>query len=59
MRNALYQGNSTKLINELSEEECFKKATAHSIKSNHMKDRYIILRFLGFYIYFSKIYNIE
>ncbi|MBF7046923.1 DUF262 domain-containing protein, partial [Campylobacter volucris] len=45
MRNALYQGNSTELINELSKEECFKKATAHSIKSNHMKDRYIILRF--------------
>ncbi|EAL9952893.1 DUF262 domain-containing protein, partial [Campylobacter jejuni] len=28
MRNALYQGNSTELINELSKEECFKKATA-------------------------------
>ncbi|EHL8739233.1 DUF262 domain-containing protein, partial [Campylobacter jejuni] len=40
MRNALYQGNSTELINELSKEECFKKATAYSIKSNHMKDRY-------------------
>ncbi|EFO9199195.1 DUF262 domain-containing protein, partial [Campylobacter jejuni] len=39
MRNALYQGNSTELINELSKEECFKKATAYSIKSNHMKDR--------------------
>ncbi|EOH4745895.1 hypothetical protein ACLQ8S_001610, partial [Campylobacter coli] len=34
MRNALYQGNSTELINELSKEECFKKATAYSIKSN-------------------------
>ncbi|EDO8217856.1 DUF262 domain-containing protein, partial [Campylobacter jejuni] len=30
MRNALYQGNSTELINELSKEECFKKATAYS-----------------------------
>ncbi|EIC2946295.1 DUF262 domain-containing protein, partial [Campylobacter jejuni] len=29
MRNALYQGNSTELINELSKEECFKKATAY------------------------------
>lgn len=57
MRNALYQGNSTELINELSKEECFKKATAYSIKSNHMKDRYIILRFIGFYIHFSGIYN--
>ncbi|EGO1113428.1 DUF262 domain-containing protein, partial [Campylobacter jejuni] len=52
-----YQGNSTELINELSKEECFKKATAYSIKSNHMKDRYIILRFIGFYIYYSKITN--
>ncbi|EBD1720887.1 DUF262 domain-containing protein, partial [Campylobacter coli] len=57
MRNALYQGNSTELINELSKEECFKKATAYSIKSNHMKDRYIILRFIGFYIYYSKTNN--
>lgn len=55
MRNALYQGKSTELINELSKEECFKKATANSIKSNRMKDRYIILRFIGFYIYFSKV----
>lgn len=57
MRNALYQGKSTKLLNELSNGDAFKKATNNSIKSNHMKDRYIILRFLGFYIYFSKKYN--
>lgn len=51
MRNALYQGESTKLIKELSELESFKKATGDSIKSNRMKDRYMILRFIGFYLY--------
>lgn len=59
MRNALYQGESTKLINELSNLEVFKKATDYSIKSNHMRDRYIILRFIGFYLYHSNIGNIE
>lgn len=55
MRNALYQGRSTELINKLSQEQAFKKATANSIPSKRMKDRYIILRFIGFYMYFSKI----
>lgn len=56
MRNALYQGQSTQLINELSQLESFKQATDYSIKPTHMKDRYIILRFIGFYLrYFKKI----
>lgn len=60
MRNALYQGESTKLIKKLSESDDFKNATDHSIKSNYMKDRYIILRFIGFYLYYSKnLGNIE
>lgn len=54
MRNALYQGQSTKLLKELSELDSFKKATNNSIKPKQMKDRYIILRFIGFYLYFSK-----
>ena len=54
MRNALYQGESTRLLKELSELDSFKKATNNSIKSKQMKDRYIILRFIGFYLYFSK-----
>mgnify|MGYP004455517367 CR=1 FL=1 len=51
MRNALYQGASTKLIKELSCDENFKKATSltgDAIKS--MKDRYLILRFIVFYL---------
>lgn len=54
MRNALYQGESTKLIKKLSELNSFKQATDNSISPKKMKDRYIILRFLGFYLYFSK-----
>lgn len=50
MRNALYQGNSTKLLNKLSELEVFKEAIGRS-KSKRMKDKYIILRFIGFYLW--------
>lgn len=50
MRNALYQGTSTRLIKEMSELENFKKATAYSLNSNTMKDRYLILRFVSLYL---------
>lgn len=48
MRNALYQGNSTRLLTMLAEREEFKRATGYSISSTHMKDRYIILRAITF-----------
>ncbi|ARR01854.1 DUF262 domain protein [Campylobacter vicugnae] len=51
MRNALYQGASTKLIKDLSCDENFKlatKLTEEAVKS--MKDRYLILRFIVFYL---------
>lgn len=51
MRNALYQGASTRLLNELAESEEFKDATGHSISPLHMKDKYIILRALSFYLW--------
>ncbi len=50
MRNAIYQGESTKLLKKLSELEIFKKATGNSINAKKMKDRYLILRFLSFYL---------
>jgi len=53
MRNALYQGKATKLLKELAEYEEFKKATDYSINQKRMKDRYLILRFLAFYLYFQ------
>lgn len=55
MRNALYQGYSTKLLNKLSKSENFKKATDNSIPSKRMKDRYLILRFLSFYLWKQKL----
>ncbi len=50
MRNALYQGPATHLLHELSESKEFRQATGDSIKSIRMKDRYVILRFLSFYM---------
>lgn len=51
MRNALYQGNATKLITRLAKQEVFVEATEHSIPANHMKDRYLVLRFTAFYLW--------
>lgn len=51
MRNALYQGTATCLLNELAENENFKLATEKSITPRHMKDKYLILRFLAFYLW--------
>jgi hypothetical protein len=53
MRNALYQGKATDLLNKLSKEPYFLKATGQAVKPARMKDKYVILRFLGFYILFA------
>lgn len=50
MRNALYQGFATKLLDNISKLNSFKKATGNSISSTRMKDKYIICRFIGFYL---------
>lgn len=50
MRNALYQGEATKLLNRLAECEEFKRATGNSVSPKHMKDKYIILRAISFYL---------
>lgn len=59
MRNALYQGSSTKLLKDLASLDIFKKATGNSIKSTRMRDRYIILRFISFYLLQTGLLNIE
>ncbi|MGH1647799.1 DUF262 domain-containing protein [Enterococcus gilvus] len=54
IRNALYQGNSTRLLNRVCEDELFNKATDNAFVNNkRMKDRYILLRYLSFELYFS------
>ncbi len=50
MRNALYLGEATTLLNKLSETESFLLATELSVSAKRMKDKYIILRFIGFYL---------
>ena len=54
MRNALHQGKSTKLLKELAESREFQDATGGAIKEKRMKDHYVILRFLAFYMFFKK-----
>ncbi|MGL1931812.1 MAG: DUF262 domain-containing protein [Desulfotalea sp.] len=51
MRHALYQGRATTLIQELAESHEFKLATGNGIKPNRMRDRYLVLRFVAFYLY--------
>jgi len=54
MRNALYQGKSTRLLNTLSETGEFKRATGNSVSPVHMKDKYIILRAAAFYLFWEE-----
>ncbi len=54
MRNAIYQGRATELLEVLKNNQDFKKATDNSIRSKVMKDRYIILRFIAFYLWRGK-----
>ncbi|MFK7796846.1 MAG: DUF262 domain-containing protein [Aureispira sp.] len=50
IRNALYSGQSTQLLNKLAGSSIFKKATDYSIKDNRMADKELILRFLAFLV---------
>jgi hypothetical protein len=52
MRNALYQGHATDLINRLAQKPEFIDATENTLQdNNHMKDRYLVLRFVAFYMW--------
>lgn len=54
IRNALYQGNATQLLNTLSSLEEFQIATENSFKNDkRMKSKYILLRFIAFYLFFE------
>lgn len=53
MRNALYQGKATELLQKLTDCEEFKLATGEGISGKHMKDRYIVLRAIAFQLLFQ------
>lgn len=55
MRHALYKGHSTRLLKELAECNEFKNAVTLKLDSKRMRDRYVILRALAFYL----AYNIQ
>ncbi len=57
IRNALYTGKSTTLLNKLSKLEEFKRATGNSIHTERMEDKELILRFISFLIRNYKSYN--
>ncbi|NDV60253.1 DUF262 domain-containing protein [Bacteroides sp. 519] len=53
MRNALYQGKATELIDAICESEEFKIATDYGVNPARMRDRYIVLRAIAFYFLFD------
>mgnify|MGYP003289583353 CR=1 FL=1 len=57
IRNALYTGKSTELLNTLAGLKDFKLATGGSIHTDRMEDRELILRFISFLIRDYKFYN--
>lgn len=51
MRNALYYGQATELLASLAVSTAFLQATGRAIKSKRMRDQYVILRFVAFYLW--------
>ena len=48
IRNALFQGNSTRFLKECASMQCFITATGGSVKSERMLDREFVLRYVSF-----------
>lgn len=48
IRNALFQGQATRFLQECSKKECFINATGCSVKSERMMDREFVLRYVSF-----------
>lgn len=47
IRHALFQGKATKLLQELAENEMFRKATDNDVPSSRMQDREMVLRYFA------------
>lgn len=52
MRNALYRGASTRLINEIADSKEFKDVTDKGVSPQRMRDKYVVLRSIAFYLYY-------
>lgn len=50
MRNALYQGNATRLLKDMADSNSFKRATGGRIQTKRMTDCDFVNRFLAFYL---------
>lgn len=58
VRNAIYNGKSTRLLKELSETKYFKQAINNGLSPKRMKDQEAVLRCLAFQIFdYSKEYK--
>lgn len=53
MRNALYFGKATEMLKRLSSSKEFLEATDNGIAPKRMRDQYVILRTLAFYLLFE------
>lgn len=52
IRNALYQGVATKLLNRIVEGQAFQDATGNAFKKEtRMKDKYLLTRFIAFCLF--------
>ncbi|MFG0433007.1 DUF262 domain-containing protein [Enterobacter cloacae complex sp. zbq_9] len=51
MRHALYQGKATELIQRLAESKEFLLSTGGGVRPDRMRDRYLVLRFVAFYMF--------
>lgn len=63
IRNALYIGQATKMLNGLASLKAFKQATDYSIKNQRMEDKELILRFVSFLVRrhtsFTKVVSVD
>ena len=60
MRNALYQGEGTRLLKRLAESEAFRLATGNAfLHEKRMKDKYILTRFITFCLHQKRMLKDE
>lgn len=57
IRNAIYAGKATELLNEMAKMECFKTLVGNSVNRQRMQDKELILRFLSFMVRSYNDYN--